>query len=278
MKRLLLTVRNEDQLLHEAGLRPLLEWIAPAIAPGRGVREIRGVARAESGEREGWLCLVGGEGEGIAVCPASFELSSTPLQAALSRAHVVRRVSERLSALGAHGLVFDPSARPPREWREFVLEVEGGSCALACGGDISKLRLQTPNSSSAERRVKVRVVADRLLESDLERVLQEIPVCLPELGKRGALVASSQGGVIMRIDGDDDGSPQSQSQVRVRLELGEMELGLRELLSLRPGSAIELGTSVPMPCALVVGASTMARGAVEFVDDGLRVRVVEIVE
>lgn len=80
----------------------------------------------------------------------------------------------------------------------------------------------------------------------------------------------------VRIDGDDSGI--SGEQLLVRLDLGELEIGLQELLGLRPGSVIELAAACPLPCALLIGTTSLARGVIESVGTTLRVRISEGVQ
>ena len=64
--------------------------------------------------------------------------------------------------------------------------------------------------------------------------------------------------------------------VMVQLNLGEIELSLSQLAALRSGSRIELDAQMPFKCALRIGATTLATGEINQIDNRLSVRILEI--
>lgn len=82
--------------------------------------------------------------------------------------------------------------------------------------------------------------------------------------------------------GASPGSPQALEMIadvtmNVTVELGRVSLSVRELLSLREGSLLELDRQAGAPVDILVNGSLVARGEVVVVDDELGVRVTEIV-
>jgi flagellar motor switch/type III secretory pathway protein FliN len=69
---------------------------------------------------------------------------------------------------------------------------------------------------------------------------------------------------------------EATNSLGVRLDLGEIEIELGELLSLRAGSSIELATEGPLRCFLRIGATTLASGEIVLNGDKLDVRVTEV--
>ena len=80
----------------------------------------------------------------------------------------------------------------------------------------------------------------------------------------------------VRISGDQSGG--FGDTASVRLDLGEIEISVRELLELRPGSVLNLGAKPPLPCALLVGTTSLAQGVIECIGETLRVRITKSVE
>jgi flagellar motor switch protein FliN/FliY len=65
--------------------------------------------------------------------------------------------------------------------------------------------------------------------------------------------------------------------MEVTCELGRTRMTLRELLSLRPGTVVELDRAAGSPVDLLVNGTLLARGEVVVVDEEYGVRVTEIV-
>lgn len=62
----------------------------------------------------------------------------------------------------------------------------------------------------------------------------------------------------------------------VTVELGRTRMAMRDLLSVRPGTIIELDRSARAPVDILVNNTLLARGEVVVVDEELGVRVTEI--
>lgn len=65
-------------------------------------------------------------------------------------------------------------------------------------------------------------------------------------------------------------------EMSVTVELGRTKLLMREVLSLHPGSIIELDRAAGAPVDVLVNGKLLARGEVVVVDDELGVRLTEI--
>ena len=68
----------------------------------------------------------------------------------------------------------------------------------------------------------------------------------------------------------------SNVELAVTVELGRTRLLMRELLSLRPGSVVELDRHVGAPVDVFVNSTLLAHGEVVVVDDELGVRITAI--
>lgn len=67
----------------------------------------------------------------------------------------------------------------------------------------------------------------------------------------------------------------SSAKAQVRVGLGCVELTLEELLSLRPGSVLELGAAGPLACTLSVGVTELVQGVLEPTKGGFLLRVTQ---
>lgn len=69
----------------------------------------------------------------------------------------------------------------------------------------------------------------------------------------------------------------SDVEMSVTVELGRTRLPVRHLLSLSPGSVIELNRSANTPVDILVNDTLFARGEVVVIDDEFGVRITELV-
>ncbi len=69
----------------------------------------------------------------------------------------------------------------------------------------------------------------------------------------------------------------SDVEMGVTAELGRTRLSIRELLSLQPGSIVELDRAAGSPVDLLVNGTLVARGEVVVIDEEFGIRITEIV-
>jgi flagellar motor switch/type III secretory pathway protein FliN len=62
----------------------------------------------------------------------------------------------------------------------------------------------------------------------------------------------------------------------VRIDLGELEIALQDLLALKPGEVIALGPLDPMACHLRVGSSVIARGELRQGEEGAVISITHV--
>jgi flagellar motor switch/type III secretory pathway protein FliN len=68
----------------------------------------------------------------------------------------------------------------------------------------------------------------------------------------------------------------AEQQAILRLDIGEIQLSLAELLALRNGSEILLHSQLPIKCFMRVGTTTVAEGELDVVESGVRLTVREV--
>jgi flagellar motor switch/type III secretory pathway protein FliN len=97
-------------------------------------------------------------------------------------------------------------------------------------------------------------------------------------GQRGRyqLRAAWEGSMIITKAEDEQASVDRDS-FSVRLDLGEIEISLEDLLNLRAGSSIEIATEGALRCFLRMGVTTLAAGEISVSGENLTIRVAEII-
>ena len=113
------------------------------------------------------------------------------------------------------------------------------------------------------------------------------PADVPAMAAVAAPVAPVPGGDVPRTGG---GAPApfggtrrsldvlANVEMTVTVELGRTRMPVRQLLSLAPGSVIELNRSANTPVDVFVNGTLFARGEVVVIDDEFGVRITDIVE
>jgi flagellar motor switch/type III secretory pathway protein FliN len=105
-------------------------------------------------------------------------------------------------------------------------------------------------------------------------VVQEIGVAIPEFRMRGRLLFKQERG--MAIEVVSLGELEEQVVPGVRIDLGEVEISLADIIGIRSGSVIRLGPGAPHRCFLRIGSSTLAEGEVLPEGDALAVTITRV--
>jgi flagellar motor switch protein FliN len=96
-----------------------------------------------------------------------------------------------------------------------------------------------------------------------------------------AQVENSPGAPTARAAGPSDSRPAfdllHDVEMEVTAELGRTRMSVRELLSLTPGTVIELDRAAGGPADLLVNGRLIARGEVVVIDENFGIRITEIV-
>ena len=78
----------------------------------------------------------------------------------------------------------------------------------------------------------------------------------------------------MSIHVDNVTTQEISERVKITIELGEIELELSDLIALRPGSVLDLGATRPIRCGLRIGATSVAQGELEPVEEGFKLQII----
>jgi flagellar motor switch protein FliN/FliY len=109
------------------------------------------------------------------------------------------------------------------------------------------------------------------LEEAIEQATEAVAVQANELEELDAIAP----------DGADGSDPMSLSNlmdvpVQVTVEVGRTRMTLGELVSVRPGSLVELDREAHEPADILVNGKIVARGEIVTIDDTYGVRVTDV--
>lgn len=277
----MLRMVSNEELSRQAILVPYVESLVARVF-GRG--SLSGVAAtllevAPTMPAPGWIVLTDAAGMGVALCPRDVVPGRTPLRSRIEYARYAARVAALFESGPARLTIASiDQASCPEDWRVYQVQVGGDEavCAVSyppppIGSDFTPLQ-------RSPRRVRLSLrgwcsfpeEGDRgvSVEHDAIRVRVEKIEQLYELriGKEGTMIVTPV---------EDKERAESIDSLGVRLDLGEIEIGLEELVALRAGSSIELASEVPLRCFLRIGVTTLAAGEITIHGDKLLIRVTE---
>ena len=169
-------------------------------------------------------------------------------------------------------MVEDPV--PPSEWAFFKVSTAQGVvwCALS---EEPPRELPSVRGSESVPTVRVRVLGE--MSSEIppavrgKVLLSALMVRIPEFFIDGRLIVRREESMAIEVLSTE--GARSEVLPAVRVDLGELEISLADVLSLRVGSVIRLGPMEDLKCLLRIGSSTLAEGELRDSDDG---RVIEI--
>jgi len=215
----------------------------------------------------------------VAICPRDVVPGRTPLRSRIEYA----RYAARVAALFASGparltIASIDQTRCPEDWRVYQVRVgdDEALCAISYplppqGSDFAlprrsprhvRLRLRGWCSFPERREPEISVEYDAISV----RVQDQEHLYELRVGEEDSMIVTPV---------EDKERAESIDSLRVRLDLGEIEIGLEELLALRAGSSIELASEAPLRCFLRIGATTLAAGEIAIQGDKLSIRVTE---
>jgi hypothetical protein len=171
---------------------------------------------------------------------------------------------------------------PPESWS--VCKVEGVVNTVWCSASLPALEPPARNASEPyEPRVRMRFFALLPGEGDLAQgwsiTVEELCIELPEVGVVGR--ARCRGGdmTLEVIEGEvrEEGDAFEQRIPGVRLDLGEIEVRLSDLVGLRPGAKLDLGRVDLDRCCVRLGSTILAEGRFSVCDGKVTLTIESVV-
>ena len=265
----MLTVLNREELLRDAALRPMIE---------RTVRALSREQRAEiicrptvGGFSAPWIVLLDEAGIGMGLWTDELLPCATELRRAIVRVRCVAAIMNAFGGASAFPLALSSMREPPAEWPRYSITIGADVCVVACSPGLPQTGLWETATEFPIPRVRVPLWCELPLLSATELLLERVPVRIGGRNIQGWLRCADGGAMTIEIVEKLQEPGPAHAQVRV--ELGVIELTLEELLSLRPGSVLEIGAALPLACTLSVGATEIVRAMLEPSEGGFLLRI-----
>lgn len=270
----MLILRNGATLRRDRAFHPLIDAVAEALAPGAHAHGVQRLAPAPQRPTP-WLVLQGERdaGEGLAVWTDTLDRSATSLRRASSHVRYAALLMARFGGMGGLSLVMSDAVAPAPSWLCFNVQVNGDSFVFACSEGVIERGVWNCEPPRRRMMVALPVIGVVLPWEGHELRLRELRVMIPSLHREGIMRTGTGSG--LRIEIVEGEMVEEEPKVIVQVELGELEVELESLLSLRPGSVVEVGGQMPLVCALRLGSSRIAQGLLELQESGFLLRIVD---
>jgi hypothetical protein len=270
------SLHNRESLRADRELSILARHLSETVTTSSTIRRL---SRETDSPRDGWIIFAGEDGRGFGLRP---EYGSTPCSSLQRSLEVVRFAQTVVKGFGGASdfpFTFSLSASPPDSWR--VCRVEGVVGTVWCAASLPVLSLPNRGERGVDRDPMIRLRLFGTISNAAvnkvgdAHVMGEVSVQMPEIGLIGRMVVS-EGGIEMRVEGQHD-DVADQPVPGVRLDLGEIEVRLSDLVGLRAGAVLDLGGSTLERCYLRLGATVLAEGRFS-THEGRLVLTIESVE
>jgi len=273
MTRRWIPIRNKDELALERRLAPFIETCAAFLVGSGNLRKMKRYQSTDAPSGD-WIVMRDETGAGFAVWGKLEGVHTTPMRVSLNRVHTLRAIARACRSTNEVPLVLVEDSVPPSEWAFFKVSTVQGVvwCALS---EEPPRELPSVRGSESVPTVRVRVLGEMSNEIPPavggKVLLSALMVRIPEFFIDGRLIVRREESMAIEVLSTE--GARSEVLPAVRVDLGELEISLADVLSLRVGSVIKLGPMEDLKCLLRIGSSTLAEGELRDSDDG---RVIEI--
>lgn len=275
----MLTLVNQQALTERAAILPCIEALTCRMLR---VARVCGIDEVESSlvQKGGWIVASDAEQRGIGFHLYESDLGTTPLRSRIERVRSVCVVAEWLARGGTSGWQVHEEMSLPQGWRVLRVITEVG--ALLCG-----VSFPVSERITLCRRAEVQWPIAKLHIAGCLSLLQlisegdtisvnEFLVEFEGQGFGGRFSVSDTGGLCIKPSIKGEAMKCVENGVRLRLDLGDVELGLDEVVALRAGSVLELEGGLPLRCFVRVGASALAEGEISVVEKRFSLKILRM--
>jgi hypothetical protein len=285
----MLTADNRLSLQQDYFLLPLIEGIAHTLKPGHGVSLIEKFKIGAAPPDPGWI-VFGNNELGFAVNTHGDRLTKSGVGFRLLLVSDAREISQKMKNFISTDLKLNLIAQCPSSWACYRVDIGGCEVSFALSTSMSTIT----NPSVSYKRIQDRLVRvpiygelswDGVICVGASAVISDFVFYLPTQGLSVKISLSGEELIKMepvelnksinKLPREVDVESQGDSVI-VQVNLGEMELSLRELAALRNGTCIELSASLPLECCLRVGITTLAKGELASHEDKMLLTIREV--
>jgi hypothetical protein len=276
MRLPVLSVRNREALRADRELYPSVEACVATIVDRRLIQGIQKSEDRNWGDSD-WLIFRDEHGAGFGLCGNEVSAAGT-IQSTLKQATALWKVGKVLRGRSESPLTWSDDGAPPSDWIVFkvVLLHDEMWCAISTPSP-SIPGVLPPQQSLAS--VRARVLGSMPV-TDVPLVggsisFDTLTVRVTEFDMEGVLQFDKGGTMTLEITATI-GNEKDTPVPGVRIDLGELEIALQDLLALKPGEVIALGPLDPMACHLRVGSSVIARGELRQGEEGAVISITHV--
>lgn len=251
-------IANRGDLRFEREVYPLCQNAMRALTSSGVVERFR--REEASRPSSDWLVFKNQEGAGFAVWLDGSSEYASPLQRSL---RFVRQAHALVKGLGSHHVLpcaLSLDRAPPSSWE--VWRIDGVTTSMWCASSnpvvsVPIRRVEAQREPCARLRMFGSIEGVTELAVGVQVECGTIDARIPEIGVRARGVWR-EGAMTMEIE--TCGEIAEQHIPGVRLDLGEIEMRLSDLVGLRPGAVINLGDVAFERCFVRLGATVLAEG------------------
>lgn len=275
MRRSVMRVHNREALRSDRELYPHIEACVATVVDRQLLKRVLRSDVADWG-RSDWLVFQDENGRGFGLCGDEVSSSKT-IQSKLKQATALWRIGTALRGRAEPRLTLREGYAPPSDWAIFKVLLQNDEMWCAISTPSPFIPGVVPNAGFVGS-VRARVFGAMAI-TDVPIVgallsFDSLVVRIVDFDVDGVLRIEKGGN--MTIDITDRGREDDMNVPGVRLDLGELEISLQDLLALQSGEVIALGPVDPMTCYLRVGSSLIARGELRQSEEGVSVLITHV--
>ncbi len=267
-------IHNREALRMEQAILPFARYVSQVLTSSGVVRDLTHETRFP---HDGWV-IFQGEGErGFGIRCDHESASFSPLQRALELVRCAHLMVKGFGGARAFPFTFSLRSRPPDSWR--VCKVVGVVSTVWCSSSMPVL--EPPARTIGEPRdPMVRTGLLGYLPSVGEATVgarlavDEFAVWLPEVGIVGRCYSN---GGDMTVEVEEVRDVLERHVPGVRIDLGEIEVRLSDLVALRPGAVLDLGEARLERCSMRLGSTILAEGRFTTCDGRLTLTIESVI-
>ena len=251
-------IHNRELLLIDREMLPLAQHLTRMITTSGVIRRFTSYQPITS---EGdWIVFRGSGDQGFGVKMDSAARPVSTLQRTLDHVRTVHTIVKSLGGPRSFPFELTLESSPPVHWR--TCKVDGLLGGLWCAASVPvaalPLRCVEPQRDPLVRlRIFGAVKGVENVDVGARIECTALDVWMPEVGIRAHGICR---GEEMTIEVDESGIVEDQHIPGVRLDLGEIEIRLSDLVGLRAGAVLNLGDVVLERCFIRLGATVLAEG------------------
>ena len=288
----MLTVTNREELTSCARVLPVIERLALCIfGRGRGISEggipetgamVSAVTiEAKPSSSFGWIIFADDKEVGIGINLGDFVPNRTLLRQQINFVTYAQKLACCLApSTDEWAPILRQDGSCPPSWRRFCATVRKECFMVATSLLPPPISFHSVESIRAPTKFALSLQGYLHWRGELSigatQQLKQLPVTCTDQGLSGYLSISEEGNVKVMITEHEIDKKLDRS-IKIRVDVGEIELTLEEISGLRAGSMVQLQANLPISCYLRIGSSTLGVGELAASEEGLRITLKEMI-